>query len=687
MTPSRTLDAQKSMMLALCVACACLFSATTSKASDDLLRDAEQSDQSFQELGVMLQGVTHEMELSNVFDAEEVSHGRKMAGNVITLREQGMQPILHALEKSFVGPSVVTNYLKQAGDGHRDVANKLTRLATLLGAATADAAQQEILDKLRELAANVEPLASQVSGGHPLKSDQKEISERYGDQAKSLAHEVKYESVMRHLESAGDDLFAKDPVDAKKELDAAIRELKDKLATASDSLASAKEMEQNLQKLADDLAKAVTNTEEIAKTTDPNKAQDRMMDALVKQNDIKDRLDAANQKDASKEVAKAMDDTQASKFDPAAAKLDAARTAVTNEAQALANQLARASQEQLNAFKEMQQMAQQLQNIEALQSKLDAIRAEQAQLTNNVAPDAQQQSAKQQVLAQAMSQLAGDMQQANQQNTAMTGQPQQPLAQAAQDTSAAAQSTDNNKPAQASQQLAQASQQLAQAEAQAAQQLAQAEQKVEAGQTVADAQALTQMQSQLNQMQQQYAQASPQGKQAMASQMANMAHQMDQAALPDAAHQMQQAQQDAQKNNAPAAGQDMQAAQQALSQAIQQAQLAAQAMQHSGQPGQQTAQQGQGQPGQGEPQSPPSSDAESQVTQPGQAGMANNPKLTSKREFAADMAISKAHYSDDANWHATLPERERQALLSARKEPYPPQMEEDIKKYYELLAE
>ena len=41
----------------------------------------------------------------------------------------------------------------------------------------------------------------------------------------------------------------------------------------------------------------------------------------------------------------------------------------------------------------------------------------------------------------------------------------------------------------------------------------------------------------------------------------------------------------------------------------------------------------------------------------------------------------------DKIWQAALPQRERQALLSARKEKYAPVMEEDVKNYFKNLAQ
>lgn len=643
-----------------CLALALLLGGVAA-ADEDFLRQAVESDQGFQELGGMLQVVTHEMELSNVFDGDELARGRRLTTDVKSLRTQEMQAILRALEKSMAELQSRPGYLKTAGEGHRRVADSLSRLAMLLAPAAENAAKQAALDKVRALAANVEPLARQVEAGQALKPEQKAASENYGDQAKNLAQELKPDDAGRRVEKAGEDLSAKDPIEAKKELDAAIRALQDELDNKSDSLAHAKETEQELKALAEELRKAKANTDEIGKMPDANKAADRAMDALVKQNEIKDRLNAANQPEASKDVAQAMDNMQAAKYDPAGQKLDEARQAVENAAKALEDQIARASQEQLNAFKEMQQLAEQLQDIGALQNRLDNLKSEQAAAMAQTPPNGQMPAADQKKLAQEMGQLAQDMNQANQQ-------------QAGQHTDDAKKNTDADQHNQAQQDLEKAGQALADARAQAEQALAQAEQKIEAGQTVADAAAIQQMQQQLGQMQQQYAQAQPQAQQAMAPQMGQLAQQMQQAALPQAAQAMQQAQQNAQQNAPPAANQAMAQAQQALAQAMAQAQLAAQAMQRPGPPGPPSPPSGQP-PGPDDPNAPPGPPAM----------QAQNP-MKKDKNFAADVAAAKARYAE-SNWRAALPERERQALLSGRKEPYPPQMEADVKKYYELLAE
>ena len=681
-----------------CLGLAALLLAVAGRAAndDDFLREAVQSDQGFKELGGLLQVITHEMELSNVFDGEELSRGRRLSGEVRDLHQKEMQAILRALERSLAETQSRTNQLRTAGEGHRRVAESLSRLATLLAPAAENVAQQALLDKIRALAANVAPLARQVDEGQALRSEQKTMAENYGDQARNLAKESTLPEVTRHLDKAGEDLTAKDPPGAKRELEAAIRAMQEKMDGKSDSLAHAKETEQELKALADELRKAKDAANEIAKLTDPNKAADKAMDALVKENDIKDRLDAANQKDAAKDVAKAMDDMQENQYDPAAQKLAEAQKAIEEQAKALENQIQRASQEQLNAFKDVQQLADQLQKLDALQDKVADIKAEQAAALGQQPPPppgeqqpqpAQQQPPGEQQPAQPPQPAEqGQMSPADQQKleAEMTaaaqemneaGQPE-----AGQQMAQAEQNTEKGQNSPARQNLDRAEQALAQARQQAEQSMAQAEQRLEAGQTVADAAELNQMQQQLAQMQQQM-QQSPQQAKSMAPQMSQLARAMQQAALPQAAQAMQQAQQSAQQNNPAQAQQQMQQAQQQLAQAQQQAQMAAQAMNTPPSPPQQ-AQNSPPSPEQGPPgQEPPSQNPDNKNSPP-----KDHVAMKHEKNEAAGNDPLKVRYAE-STWHAKLPERERQALLSARKEPYPPQMEQDVKKYYELLAE
>ena len=610
----------------------------------------------------MLQSVTREMEMSNVFAGDEMARTRRLGTEVRGLREKEVQAILRALEHSLAELQARTGHLRTAGEGHRRVADTLSRLAMLIAQAAENAARQAALDKVRALAANVEPLARQVEAGQDLKAQQKAAAEKYGDQARNLAREIAPPEAAKHVDKAGDDLGAKDPVGAKRELDEAVRALQDELDNNNDSLAKAKESAEELRALAEDLKKAREQVDNLDKLNDPNKAADKAMDALVKQDDIKDRLDDAGQKEAEQDVANAMDDTQAGKYEPAGQDLDAARQKVEEQAKALEDQIARAAQEQLNDFKAMQQLADQLQTLDALQNRLDGIKNEQAAALNQPEqPAGQMAPADQQKLAGEMGQLAQDMNQAQ-------------LPQAAQPTAQAQQNTQAARHEQAQQKLEEAGQALTQARQQAEQQLAQLEQKIEAGRPLADTAAIEQMQQGLAQLQQQYAQAPPPQQQAMAPQMGQMAQQMQQAALPQAAQAMQQAEQNAEKNQAPAAEQQMEQAQHALAQAHKQAKAAAQAMARQ--------QPKNGPPG---PPEPPQPGLEMPTPENApQAGLQGAKEKHEKNMAATDQNKPRRTASD---WRAGLPEKERQALLTARKQPYPPQMEADVKKYYELLAE
>jgi len=317
---------------------------------DEFLRDAVQSDQGLQELGGRLQGVTREMELSNVFNPDEMARGQRLSTGIVDLRHQEMQTILLALEKSIREVQSRTNSLRTATAGHRRAAERLSTLASLLAPTAADALLQALLEKLRALAADVTPLAEQVDKGQSLKPEQKVASDIYGDQAHSIAKEVPPPEISRRVDKAGDFLAARDPVNGKRELDAAIRALQDLINAKSEALAYAKAKEQELKALVEDLHKAEDAAKEIAKTADPNKAADRAMDALVRESDIKNRLDTMTQMEASADVAQAMADMQQSQPSAAAQKLDDAQKAVEAAAQALDAQIAQASQDQMNAL-------------------------------------------------------------------------------------------------------------------------------------------------------------------------------------------------------------------------------------------------------------------------------------------------------------------------------------------------
>jgi hypothetical protein len=189
--------------------------------------------------------------------------------------------------------------------------------------------------------------------------------------------------------------------------------------------------------------------------------------------------------------------------------------------------------------------------------------------------------------------------------------------------------------------------------------------------------------------------------------MADAAREMDAAGQKEAGAEMGQAEKNTEKGQHGQARQDLDKAAQELAQARQQAEQdlaqaqqkleAGQAMNSKPNPAAPPGPPGPpkpGQPGQEAPgqQSPkpgqPGQEASGQQPpQPGQTP-SSPPKLGDKTEHneAAGNDPLKVRYAE-STWRAKLPERERQALLSARKEPYPPQMEAEVKKYYELLAE
>ena len=684
---------------------------------EDFLRAATEADQGFDDLGGKVKNIVHEWSLSNVFSAEELARGQHLHAEVKDIHDHDMQAILRALEKGLADEKLRTGALRTAGDGHRKVADSLSRMALLLAPSAENVAMQALLEKLRVLAANVAPLAHQVEGGQTLKADQKTAADNYGDQAHGIAKEIeaekKFAEASQRVDKAGTELTAKDPVSARADLETAIRLMTELLEKNSDSLAHAKEVAQDLKAMAEDLKKAEKTAEDLAKTKDANKAADQAMDAMVKESELKDKLQAMNQNAASNAVAQAMDKMQAAKYDDAAKNLKNAVQAVEKTEQALEKQIARASQEQTNEFKKMQDLTDQLQKIEGLQKKLDDIKAEQAAATQpqpsatdqqpqspqqpQSSPTDQQPQSPQQPQSSPTDQQPQSPQQPQpsptdqqppspQQPTSMSPAEQQKLEnemkqlvqemkeggqpEASQDMKQAEQNTEKGENHEAEQNMEKAEHALAEAHHEAEQSLAQEEHKTEAGQHLADTQELSKMQQALSQIQQQ---KDPSSKEAQ-QQMQQMQQEMQQAALPQAAQDMQQAQQQAQQHNPEAAQKSMQQAQQELAQAQQQAQQAQQAMNHEPP----------------DPNAPPSNEPPDPNAPPDPNKPPSNkapPEMkVEDRNKGTEVGAAKPRQVENT-WRAGLPDRERQALLTARKESYAPEMESDVKRYYELLAE
>jgi hypothetical protein len=57
-----------------------------------------------------------------------------------------------------------------------------------------------------------------------------------------------------------------------------------------------------------------------------------------------------------------------------------------------------------------------------------------------------------------------------------------------------------------------------------------------------------------------------------------------------------------------------------------------------------------------------------------------------KRDFGT-AAGAQTTGKGEGNWQSALPERERQALLSGRREKNLPEMDEEVKNYFKKLAE
>ena len=174
-------------------------------------------------------------------------------------------------------------------------------------------------------------------------------------------------------------------------------------------------------------------------------------------------------------------------------------------------------------------------------------------------------------------------------------------------------------------------------------------------------------------------QMSPQDQQKLDSAMAEAAQEMKADGQQQAAQEMGQAQQDTQKGQNDQAKQDLNQAQQDLAQAMQQTQDAlAQA--------EQKIQNGPGMPDPGHKPQPAQAQQPPQPPQPPQPATEPPTEIHEEKGTPVGEAAVKAK-SAESTWRAKLPDSERQALLSARKEAYAPQMEQDVKKYYELLAE
>jgi myosin heavy subunit len=607
-------------LVATLVSALCASLLHAAGGDEEFLRAAAEADQGFDDLGSKVKNIVHEWSLSNVFSAEELARGQHLHTEVQDIHDRDMQTILRALEKGLADEKLRTGSLRTAGDGHRKVADSLSRLALLLAPSAENVAMQALLEKLRVLAANVAPLAHQVEDGQALKADQKTAAANYGDQAHGIAKEIevekKFAEAAQYVDKAGTELTAKDPVSARTDLETAIRLMTAMLEKNSDSLAHAKEVAQDLKEMAEDLKKAEKTAEDIAKTKDVNKASDKAMDAMVKESELKDKLQAMNQNAASNDVAQAMDKMQAAKYDDAAKDLKDAAQEVEKAEQALEKQIDTASQEQANEFKKMQELADQAQNLADLQKKLDDVKAEQAAATQPQQNDQQQQNQQQD---QSQQQQNQQQQQQNQQQ---------------------------------------------------------------------------QQQNQQQNQQQQQNQMSPAEQQKLENEMNKLAQEMKEAGQPDAAQDMKKAEQNTEKGQNPDAQQNMDKASQELAQALQKAEQALTQAQQKAEAGQQLAQAQQPQPPSNQPadpNAPPSNEPPDPNAPPDPKDKPPSNKAPpemkkEERNKGTEVGAAKPRKAD-ATWRAGLPDRERQALLTARKEAYAPEMESDVKRYYELLAE
>lgn len=204
--------------------------------------------------------------------------------------------------------------------------------------------------------------------------------------------------------------------------------------------------------------------------------------------------------------------------------------------------------------------------------------------------------------------------------------------------------------------------------------------------------ALAQGQKQQGQEAQKAGQMSPENKDALSKEMQQVSQEMQQQGMTPPGQNMEEAGKETAQDQHAEAGKSMDKAQEALQQAIQAAQaekdknMSALAEAKGGkpqgntppQPGGQQQAQTPGQDAQPQPGGPPvpgmpAGKAQADPQGPGHVGEPRSAAALTQRK-------------SETGWHEKMPELERQALLSARKEKSTPEMSDAVKQYYMSLS-
>ena len=552
----------------------------------DFLRDAVSSDQTLGELVKMLNGLTEQMKLSNVFTPVDINDNTDVAVQMARTRENDMRAVLHALEASVQDLQQKSAHLKDAQDGHVRISDRLGGIAARLRGA--GKVSQDTLNRLEALVRDTDALAREKADTGGLKPQSIDKSEALSATATNLAGDVEDPLAAKYLKDGGNDLANKDVVQAKEKIDKAAAVLRAQADDDRSPVAAMAEKAEALKDLANKADKALKDATAAANEKDPAKAQEKALDAMVSTDDLKKGLEENAMTKAADTATQAENNLAQNQPAEAAKALDGLKKDLNEQARDMANQIARAAEKQADFIKALTQATAEVQRLEQMQSAV-------GELVND---------------------YQAAMQGGQQAQTPPAGQP--------------------------------------------------------AGQTPPPPAGGT---------------MAPKDQQRLGGQIDQLGNEMKQAQLDEAGGHMDKAEDATGKGEFKPGLDELKESAKSLDKAMAAAQAkldklagdAAMAM-APGQPNQ-PPQPGQPQPGQPQPGQP------SQPSpQPPQGPPTTSENADDTRKFGTQAAAAGAA-KPNGSWQAALPDRERQALLSARRESYAPNMDQDVKNYFKNLAE
>lgn len=624
------------------LACVLLLSAAlrAGAAEGEFLRDAVTSDQTMSELVKMLDGLTEQMKLSNVFNPADINDTTDMAGQMAHTRETDMKEVLKALEASVQDIQRRQANLRTAQDGDIRISDRLGGIAARLRGT--GKVSQETLAKVDALAKEVDGLAKEKAQTGALKPESLDKSEALAKAATNLATEVEDPQAEKYLKDASKDLAHKDVEKAKEEIDKAAGLLHAQAENERSPVAALSDKQEDLKKLAAEADKADKDAAAAANEKDPAKAAEKALDAMMSTDNLKKDLTENGLTKPADETTKAEDNL--AQNNPAAAEknLDNVKKDIADQLKSTNDQIAHAAEKQADFIKQLSQLTADAARLQQLEDKV------------------------------------GDL--ANDYQAAMNP-PAQPAPDGAQPPPSGTQPPPSG--AQPPPSGAQPPPSGAQAPPSGAQAPPQGQQ---ATQPATPPGAM-----------------SPQDQQQMAGAMDKLGNEMKQAKLDDAGKHMDNAENETKKGDFQPGLNELKETQKSLANALAATEAKLDAMASDASKALAQSEPGQpNQPGQpGQPNQPGQPGQPGQPNQPGQPGQPSSQQpspnqpptesLTSQnpdehRKFSTDSSAPGSRKLE-GSWRAALPERERQALLSARRESYAPGMEPDVKSYFKNLAE